>query len=166
MKIILFSPDGAGLSGKDLAMTLELDDFDHQILKALQAEARLSNLDLAARIPLSHSAISRRIKRLEDAKVIRGYHARIEPQAIGEAVRVLASVQREPQVPAAYVAESLARLPGIKNCWIVSGDCDVMVEITARDMSHFSEIMLDGIQKVPGVAATRSMFILTTVKER
>jgi Lrp/AsnC family leucine-responsive transcriptional regulator len=147
-------------------MRPDLDDFDRQILKALEAEARLSNLDLATRIPLSHSAISRRIKRLEAAGIIQGYHARIDPLAMEEAVRVLASVQREPQVPAALVAADLARLPGVKKCWIVSGDCDVMLEITARDMSHFSEIMLGGIQQVPGVAATRSMFILNSVKER
>lgn len=147
-------------------MALALDDFDRQILMALRDNARLSNTELASRIPLSHSAISRRIQRMEEGGVIRGYTARIDPEAIGEAVRVLASVHREAQVPAAQVAEDLARLDGVKNCWIVSGDCDVVIEITAKDMADFSDTMLDHIQKVPGVASTRSMFILNTVKAR
>lgn len=147
-------------------MPVDLDAFDHHIIDALRANGRLSNLELAARMPLSHSAISRRIKRLEESGVIRGYHARIDPVAAGEAVRVLASVHRQPHVPAAEVAQALRDLPGVTSCWIVSGDCDVMIEITARDMAHFSSIMLDRVQNLPGVAATKSMFILTAVKER
>lgn len=151
---------------RSLCVSTELDEFDHQIIQALQANARLSNLDLAQRVPLSHSAISRRIKRLEESGVIRAYRACIDPVLAGEAVRVFASVQRQAHVPAADVAHALKEVPGIASCWIVSGDCDVMIEITARDMNHFSAIMLDRVQNIPGVAATRSMFILNAVKER
>lgn len=153
-------------SEKSLQMSTELDEFDHQIIDALRGNGRLSNLELAERVPLSHSAISRRIKRLEEDGVILGYRASIDPVRAGEAVRVLASVQRLPHVPAIEVAEALKDIPGIAACWIVSGDCDVMIEITARDMTHFSSIMLDKVQNAKGVASTRSMFILNAVKER
>jgi Lrp/AsnC family leucine-responsive transcriptional regulator len=126
----------------------------------------LSNLGLAEIVPLSHSAISRRVKRLEDAGVIKGYAARIDPMAIDEAVRAFVAVARQPHVPALDLAQILRGLEEVVSCWIVSGDSDILVELVARDMAHFSSIMLDRVQNVPGVAATRSMFILNALKER
>lgn len=145
---------------------MELDQFDRQIIEALQRNARLSNLELAGRIALSHSAISRRIKRLEDAGVIKGYSARIDREAAGESVRAFVGVAREPSVPAMEVAEALRKIAGVASCWIVSGDYDVMIELAARDMAAFSAVMLDQVQTAKGVAATRSMLVLSTLKER
>ena len=145
---------------------MELDQFDRQILDALQRNARLSNLELAERIALSHSAISRRIKRLEEAGVIQGYAARIDRAATGESVRAFVGVARQPNVPAKEVAKALAKIAGVVCCWIISGDFDVMVEVAARDMAAFSAIMLDHVQSARGVAATRSMLVLSALKER
>lgn len=145
---------------------MELDQFDRQIIEALQRNARLSNLELADRIALSHSAISRRIKRLEEAGVIKGYAARIDREAAGESVRAFVGVARQPTVPAMEVAEALKKVPGVASCWIVSGDYDVMIELAARDMTAFSAAMLDHVQTAKGVAATRSMLVLSALKER
>lgn len=145
---------------------MELDEFDRQILAALQRNARLSNLELAGRIALSHSAISRRIKRLEDAGIIKGYSARVDREAAGESVRAFVGVARQPAVPAMEVAEALKAVPGVASCWIISGDFDVMIELAARDMAEFSSVMLDKVQTARGVAATRSMLVLSTLKER
>lgn len=145
---------------------MELDQFDREIIEALQANARLSNLELAERIALSHSAISRRIKRLEEAGVIKGYAARIDREAAGESVRAFVGVAREPSVPAMEVAEALRRIAGVASCWIVSGDYDVLIELAARDMAAFSAVMLDHVQTAKGVAATRSMLVLSALKER
>lgn len=147
-------------------MAYPLDEFDHSLLRALRANARISNLELAVMVPLSHSAISRRIRRLEETGVIRGYRALLDPMAMGEGVRAFAAVQRQPHVPAADVARALESIPGIVGCWIVSGDSDIMIEIAARDMADFSATMLDHVQNAPGVAATRSTFILNALKER
>lgn len=147
-------------------MLSEMDDFDRAIIDRLRDNARLSNLELAQSIHLSHSAISRRIHRLETEKIIRGYRAVIDPAATGESVRAFSAVQRQPQVPAIDVARSLRDTPGVVGCWIVSGEFDILIEVAARDMPHFSAIMLEGVQKVAGVAATRSMFILNPLRER
>ncbi len=144
----------------------DLDDLDRQIIARLSANARLTNLELAELVPLSHSAISRRIRRLEADGVLLGYHARIAPEALGAGLRAFVAVQRQPSVPAVEVARSLSAAEGVAGVWILSGDFDVMIELAARDMPHYSAIMLDQVQTVAGVAATRSMFILSSVRER
>ena len=144
----------------------DLDDLDRQIIARLSANARLTNLELAELVPLSHSAISRRIRRLEADGVLLGYHARIAPEALGAGLRAFVAVQRQPSVPAVEVARSLSAAEGVAGVWILSGDFDVMIELAARAMPHYSAIMLDQVQTVAGVAATRSMFILSSVRER
>lgn len=147
-------------------MPAELDDLDRQIVAELRRHARLTNLELAGRVPLSHSAISRRIRRLEAEGVLRGYHAVVAPEALGETVRAFVAVQRAPTTPAIELAGALAGAEGVAGAWILSGDFDVMIEIVARDMAHYSAIMLERVQTAPGVAATRSMFVLASVRER
>lgn len=147
-------------------MVAEIDDFDRRILAVLAADARASNLQIAEKVALSHSAISRRIRRLEEAGVIRGYTARIDPAVFGETVRAFVSVHRQSDVSAADLARSLRDIDNVVGCWIMSGDRDVQLEVVARDMAHFSEIMLGRVQNVPGVASTSSVFILEAVKDR
>ena len=146
-------------------MAADLDPLDRRIVVALRANARLTNLDLAKRIPLSHSAISRRIKRLEASGVLKGYHAAVDRAAMGTNLRAFAGVARRPAVPAVDVARALSAIDEVVGCWIVSGDFDVFIEIAARDMDHFSAVMLKRVQAASGVAATRSMFVLASAKE-
>lgn len=141
-----------------------LDNFDRQILTLLSENGRLSNLELAQAVGLSHSAVSRRLKRLEDTKVIQGYSARIDPRALGIGVRAFVGVQRRLEVPAAEVVENLKGISAVTTCWIVSGEFDILIQLSARDMDHFSRIMLDEVQTARGVAATKSMFVFSQAK--
>lgn len=145
---------------------MDIDEFDRRILDALRADARLSNVDLAARIGLSHSAISRRVKRLEEDGVIRGYRAVIDPAAVGIGACAFVSVRRLPEAPAAALADKLAAIAEVRSVWILSGDFDLMVEIAAADMADYARVMLESVQTIPGVASTRSMFVLAAILER
>jgi Lrp/AsnC family leucine-responsive transcriptional regulator len=86
------------------------DEFDRRILAALSRNARASNLELEGEVKLSHSAISRRISRLEAAGVIRGYAARIDHAALGQTVRAFVAVTRDPALSAKDLAEALGRV--------------------------------------------------------
>lgn len=163
--IFLHEFEGIGGEERNFCMSIEIDEFDRAIIAALRDNARLSNLELAGRIALSHSAISRRIKRLEEAGVIRGYRAVVDPSVVGESVRAFTTVQRLPHVSAMELAEAMRQVPGVISCWIVSGDSDLMIEIAAADMKSFSDLMLERLQTIPGVAATRSTFVLEAIKE-
>lgn len=144
--------------------TLDIDSFDRAILNAIKDNARLSNLELAESIPLSHSAISRRIKRMEQGQVIQGYRTVISPEARGIGIRAFVGVHRRQDVPAKSLVDTLMKLPNITACWIVSGDFDIMLEMEAEDMTTYSHVMLNDIQMAEGVTATRSMFILSDIR--
>jgi Lrp/AsnC family leucine-responsive transcriptional regulator len=145
-------------------MREDLDDLDRQLIAALRRNARLTNLELSEIVPLSHSAISRRIKRLEETGVILGYRAIVDRSALGEGIRAFAAVDRQPHVSAVDLARSLAGLDQVVGCWIVSGRSDVVVEVTARDIADFSAFMVGTVQHLEGIAATSSTFILEEVK--
>jgi Lrp/AsnC family leucine-responsive transcriptional regulator len=142
----------------------KLDDIDLRILAALQENGRLSNIELAERVGLSHSSCSRRITRLERDGVILGYRALTDRQQMGLTVRAYCGVIREPDTGWEEVARELAELDGVVSVSAVSGDVDLMLEIVARDMQHYSTVVLRKLSKIKGVSATRSSFVLEEIK--
>ena len=143
---------------------IKLDDFDRKILAALQANGRLSNIDVAKMVSLSHSSCSRRIARLEREGVIVGYRALTDRQKLGLSVRAYCGVVREPDVGWEKLAHKLAKIEGVVSVFAVSGEVDLMLEIVARDMQHYSQVVLQDVFNTKGVNATRSSFVLAEVK--
>jgi Lrp/AsnC family transcriptional regulator, leucine-responsive regulatory protein len=137
-----------------------LDDFDLRLIAALSQNARASNIELEAVVKLSHSAISRRIARLEEAGVIRGYRAVIDQAKLGLTVRAFVGVTRGPGISARELAETLSRIDGVALSYVVTGEQDVFLEVRARDLQAFADLMLTRVQDVPGVATTRSIFVM------
>jgi DNA-binding Lrp family transcriptional regulator len=137
-----------------------LDEFDRRILAELARNARASNLELEGEVKLSHSAISRRIARLEAAGVIRGYTARIDQTAIGLTVRAFVAVTRDPALSAKDLAETLGRVEGVAASFVVTGEQDVFLDIRAPDLQAFADVMLNKVQATKGVATTRSIFVM------
>jgi Lrp/AsnC family leucine-responsive transcriptional regulator len=142
----------------------KLDALDRKILAALQANGRLSNIDVAAQVGLSHSSCSRRIARLEREGVIVGYRALTDRQKLGLSVRAYCGVLRDAEVGWEAVAHDLASIEGVVSVFAVSGEVDLMLEIVARDMQHYSQVVLQDVFNTRGVKATRSSFVLAEVK--
>ena len=143
---------------------VKLDDFDRKIIAALQANGRLSNIDVAGLVNLSHSSCSRRIARLEREGVIVGYRALTDRQKVGLSVRAFCGVVRDADVGWEKLAHKLAKIEGVVSVFAVSGEVDLMVEIVARDMRHYSQVVLRDVFDTKGVNATRSSFVLEEVK--
>lgn len=150
-------------TAKVLHMT-KLDDYDRKIIAALQAKGRLSNIDVAKVVNLTHSSCSRRISRLEREGVIVGYRALTDRQKLGLSVRAYCGVIREANVGWAELAHNLAKIEGVVSVFAVSGEVDLMLEIVARDMQHYSQVVLQDVFNTEGVSATRSSFVLEEVK--
>lgn len=149
-------------------MENDLDTLDRAILGALLDDGRLSQVELAERVPLSPTAIARRIKALEERSIIEGYQARINRRAMGLQMTVLIHIsmqtQSQQQLEAFEAAVSTA--PSIIGCQLMSGEDDYVLTVLARDLADYEHIHKQELSRLPGVARLRSSFVLRDVKSR
>ena len=145
---------------------IELDDIDRRIVATLQAEGRLSNVDLADRVGLSPTPCQRRVKRLEEEGVIARYAALVSPQAMGLGLQALVQItldDHSEKTVEAFEAAIRAR-PEVVACYAVTGDMDFQLHVFAPDLACFSEFAMKALLRIPGVKGTRSSFIMQAVK--
>ncbi|WP_181708216.1 Lrp/AsnC family transcriptional regulator [Chthonobacter rhizosphaerae] len=145
---------------------LPLDAIDRRILSALQRDARLSNVDLAAEVGLSPSPCLRRVRLLEEAGVITDYRALLDRTAIGLGLTVFVGIKvdRHDDAHATAFREAVAALPQVVSCHLVSGESDFLLQIVLPDLAAYERLLLDTLLKLPGVKDIRSNFVLNTVK--
>jgi Lrp/AsnC family leucine-responsive transcriptional regulator len=145
---------------------IELDLFDRRILAALQQDGRMTSVALAELVHLSASQCARRVQRLEEAGVIRGYRAVLDPTALGLGIAGVVSLSLEKHAKANILEfqRQIAARPAIVECLAVTGDSDYQLRIVARDLSEFSALLMEAIVPMPGVSTTRSSIILDQVK--
>ncbi len=146
---------------------IELDGYDLRLLKALQDDARLSNVALSESVHLSASQVHRRLRRLEEAGVIARYTAQLDPDRIGLGVLAFTSVslERHGESASQGFARAVDGLPEVLECFSVTGEADYVLRIVARDLKAFSEFLLHRIMPIPGVRSVRSNIVLETVKQ-
>lgn len=145
-----------------------LDTLDRAILAALSEDGRLSQVELAERVPLSPTAIARRIKSLEAGGVIEGYQARISRKALGLTVTVVVSISLRNQTEELMAAfeKAVAASPSVISCQLMSGEDDYTVTVLARDLADFERIHKIELSRLPGVARMVSSFVLREVADR
>ena len=143
-----------------------LDAIDRQILRHLQENARIPNVDLARRVGLSPSPCSRRVRELETEGVIRRYATLIDPGAAGLPVSVFISVTLDKQIERNLeVFESaVTKLPEVMECHVMTGDSDYMLRIAAPDIDSFRSFIMNEVLTMPGVDRTRTNISLGEVK--
>jgi Lrp/AsnC family leucine-responsive transcriptional regulator len=143
-----------------------LDRTDLRILAVLQGEGRITNADLAERVSLSPSACLRRLQRLESDKIITGYAAQIDPEAIGLGLQAFVRVQLTKHESAA-IEDFVARVNDwdeVVACHALTGDMDYLLHVHVADLKDFSRFLLDHLLNAAGVADVNSSFVLRTVK--
>ncbi|HUU24642.1 MAG TPA: Lrp/AsnC family transcriptional regulator [Methyloceanibacter sp.] len=147
---------------------IELDALDRAILGALLEDGRQSQVDLAERIPLSATAIARRIRSLEDRQVIEGYQARLSRQALGLGMTVVVQISLKSQNEELLKAfeEAITLAPSVVSCHLMSGEDDYFVTVLARDLADFERIHKEELSRLPGVARLKSSFALREVASR
>jgi DNA-binding Lrp family transcriptional regulator len=147
---------------------IAIDALDRAILAALLQDGRLSQVELAERIPLSATAIARRIRALEDKGVIQGYQARINRQALGLGMTVIVHVGLNSQNEDVLKAfeQAAAAAPSVVSCQLMSGEDDYLVTVMARDLADFERIHKEQLSRFPGVARLKSSFALREVANK
>jgi DNA-binding Lrp family transcriptional regulator len=149
-------------------MQHELDTLDRAIIAALLDDGRLSQVQLAERVPLSPTAIARRIRTLEDAGVIEGYQARIDRRAIGLEMTVLVfiSLQNQTEERLDPFEAAVRAAPSVIGCQLMSGEDDYILTVLARDLADYERIHKHELSRLPGVTRLRSSFVLRDVKSK
>jgi len=147
---------------------VDVDEIDRKILAVLSKDARISNLDLAAKIGLSPTPCSRRVKRLEEKGVIRGYAAQIDASKLGTGISVLVNVRLSKQAPPDIDAfmSAVNRLPEIKECLLVTGNLDYVLKVETKDVEALKSFVLDELKAIQCVSETTTMLILEQAKGR
>jgi Lrp/AsnC family transcriptional regulator, leucine-responsive regulatory protein len=146
---------------------VQLDAIDRHILAELQQDGRLSNVELAQRVHLSPSACLRRVKALEESKVIAQYVALVDPRRVGQPGTSFTIVNLERLTPPAIEAfESAVRdCPEILDCFYVAGSNDYLIRFTYNDAADLERFHAEVLMRLPGVLRSNSMLVLRTVKK-
>ena len=143
-----------------------MDKLDRKILEALQADSSRPLSELAEIVALSTSACHRRVKALEEAGLIAGYAARIDPHRLGLSVEVFVEITLTSQ--SRETMDRFERAVGdfddILECHLMSGSADYILRVAAADLADYDSIHRDCLARLPGVSAMRSSFSLRRIK--
>lgn len=143
-----------------------LDRIDLSILRELQHNARLSNVELAKRVNLSPSPCLARVRVLENRGTINRYVALVDPVAVGLGLSVFIQVRLQYQVEKTLEQFEVAvnKFPEIVECYLMTGDSDYLLRVVVPDVQTLERFILNGLTKISGVANIRSSFALKQVK--
>jgi Lrp/AsnC family leucine-responsive transcriptional regulator len=145
-----------------------LDATDRKILNLLQSNGRMTNAEVAERVHLSPSATLRRVKRLEEDGVIEAYVALVSPAAIGRSTNVFVEITLNSQSEECIdtFEAAVREAPDIMECYLMSGDFDYLLRVVAADTADFERIHRTCLTRLPGLARTRSGFVMRTVGKK
>ncbi|MES2150983.1 MAG: Lrp/AsnC family transcriptional regulator [Pseudomonadota bacterium] len=145
---------------------VKLDRIDRKILEELQADARLSSADLAERVALTTSPCWRRVKRLEESGVIRGYQARLDSQKLGYQVMAFVhiSLERKDTEHVQAFERAVLAIPQVLGCHRISGRYDHQLTVVAQDLDAYGVFAETYINALPSIKEVYTSFVLREVK--
>ncbi|MDO5632674.1 MAG: Lrp/AsnC family transcriptional regulator [Paracoccus sp. (in: a-proteobacteria)] len=144
-----------------------LDEIDRRILAELQADGRMTNVELARRVGISAPPCLRRVRALEESGHIRGYHADIDPRELGFEVQVFAMVRLASQHERDLSAfEALARSwPLVRECHMLNGEIDFILKCTSPDLPSFQRFLTEHLTAAPNVASVKTSLVIRCAKD-
>lgn len=144
-----------------------MDAVDRKILAVLQEDGRISNADLADRVRLTQSPCLRRVRRLEEAGVIRGYAAQVDPESLGFGFQVFVSVsmQAEDQGAIATFEQQLGELVEVLEAYRLFGEPDYLLRVGCKDIESYERFYSERLTAIPGVRSVTSHMVMKKVKE-
>ncbi|WP_333714970.1 Lrp/AsnC family transcriptional regulator [Yoonia sp.] len=147
--------------------TSDLDGFDRRIIDILGGEGRISVTELARRIGLSKSPTQARLKRLEEAGVIRGYRALYDPILLGRNHVAFVEVKLSDTREAALAAfnRSVVTIPEVEECHLIAGAFDYLLKVRTDGMTGYRGVLAEKISTLPHVAHTSTYVAMQAVKE-
>ena len=145
---------------------VKLDKIDRRILRDLQDNGRMTNVDLARRAGISAPPCLRRVRALEEADFIRGYHADINPEALGYGVTIFAHVGLTSQAEADLrrFEELVGSWPLVRECHMLAGETDFLLKIVAEDWDAYQQFLTKQLTAAPNVSHVKSALAIRSSK--
>jgi DNA-binding Lrp family transcriptional regulator len=145
---------------------MKLDAIDKSILRALQRDGRLQNVELAKLVGLSPSPCLRRVRLLEEAGVIERYVALLNPAKIGMGLTVFVRVWLTGQDTATVdrFTESIQQLPEVVECHLMAGDCDFLLRVVAADLDAYRRFQIEHLTRIKGVQSVKTEIPMQKIK--
>jgi DNA-binding Lrp family transcriptional regulator len=143
------------------------DGIDLKLLAELQADGRITNVDLAAKVGLTAPPCLRRVRTLEQSGTIKSYHADIDPAALGYTIMVFAMVSLKSQAEddlKAFEAH-MRSLPEVRECHMLNGEIDFILKIVAYDLQAFQEFLTSKLTSAPNVSSVKTSLTIRTAKD-
>lgn len=138
-----------------------MDRTDHALIEALRVNARASWAELGRVVGMSGPSVTERVLRLEQAGVITGYRAAVDPAALGLSVAALVGIHLSDTADQDAVTVALHKLEEVEDCWFVAGDESFLIKVRVPDVPSL-ERTLSRLRKIRGVARTRTTVVLST----
>lgn len=143
-----------------------LDSIDRKLLAELQSDGRVTNVELAERVGLTAPPCLRRVRALEDAGVIKSYHANVEPNKLGFAITVFAMVSLKSQAESdlRQFEEHINTIEEVRECHMLNGEIDFILKVVSRDLQSFQEFLTSKLTPAPNVASVKTSLTIRTAK--
>jgi Lrp/AsnC family leucine-responsive transcriptional regulator len=148
-----------------MADPLRVDDVDRKILACLIEDGRATYDEIGRQASLSAPAVKRRIDRLRERGVLRGFTALVDPAALGAATEALIELFYAPGIGLDQVRESLRPLPEVVEAWTITGDADCVARVRARDPQDLERVIME-LQREASVVRTRTQVVMSRLIER
>jgi Lrp/AsnC family transcriptional regulator, leucine-responsive regulatory protein len=151
---------------KPMSSAYRMDDFDRAMLRILSTEGRISAVELARRVGLSKSPVQARLKRLEDAGVITGYRAVLDPIRMGQAHVAFVEVRLSDTREAALQAfnRAVLTIPEVEECYMIASRFDYLLKVRTGDMQSYRRVLAERLSGLPHVASTSTYVAMEAVK--
>ena len=148
-------------------VTTRLDPIDRKILSELQDDGRMTNVELARRVGISAPPCLRRVRTLEEAGLIRGYHADVNSRELGFEVQVFAMVGLDSQAENELSAfeERCRNWPLVRECHMLNGEVDFILKCVAPDLSSFQSFLTGDLLTTPNVASVKTSLVIRVAKD-
>ncbi|HAE48668.1 MAG: Lrp/AsnC family transcriptional regulator [Tistrella sp.] len=145
---------------------ISFDAADIRIMRTLQGDGRMSNQDLAQAVGLSPSPCWRRVRRLEELGVIRGYGVQLDRRRLGLGVQafVRARIGVHSEAEARLFEAEVMRLDEVTACWAITGEADFLLQVVAADLDAFGSFAMTVVRRLPGIREMHSSLVLREIK--
>jgi Lrp/AsnC family leucine-responsive transcriptional regulator len=142
-----------------------MDSTDRRILDLLQEDGRATQQEIARKVGLSQPTVADRIRKLEEAKVIVGYAARVDPRLLGRDITAFIGVSIEHPKYFETFAKRVLAMPDVLECHRVAGSESYLLKVRTRSTGSLDELLVEQLRVIPGVSSTQTTIVLASIKE-